>query len=410
MSSSHQRWRDLLAAEARGEPLCDEDAAYLEAEVVDSDRAWEESLWQGLGGLAQRPLSGERPDEEVEQAALQAFWNDPAGASSELEAAPVRRRRWPWVAGGAALVAGLAAAVSLVVTPGPNSSAITEPVRATQSEPLAAAPKGTRASLQAPTPPPAEQEAFEVPPGCVEDAGVIICLEGDGAVAKADDRAHRLDRGSALLRGSDESEPVWLDTPLARLRGGDAHFRATVSDDGRSLVVQVYSGRVAAWRDGRRIGYASASAPLYIERSRVEAPARPQRERQRAAKPSAGERLRRAQEQMTGGDIDGALETYRALVERHPNSPAARNALVTIGRLELKRGRSGDALEAFERYLRGPGRALREEAAYGAIRALRALGRTQAEQRAIEAFFVDHPQSVYVPRLRRRVATLTTSR
>lgn len=115
---------------------------------------------------------------------------------------------------------------------------------------------------------------------------------------------------------------------------------------------------------------------------------------------SAGELLREAQEARAAGQRKRAAERYRRLVTLHPKSVEARSALVSLGQLELDElQQPRAALRHFEKYLRHPG-PLAEEAAYGRIRALRSLGRREAELDAIDQFLRAHTESGYAGALR----------
>lgn len=127
--------------------------------------------------------------------------------------------------------------------------------------------------------------------------------------------------------------------------------------------------------------------------------------RTRAAVPGASELLGAARRQVAAGEIDRALSTYATLRRQHPSSPEAHAANVSIGELELRRGRSQAALKAFSRYLSAggsaggsAGRALAEEAHWGKIRALHRLGRTADRDAAIDELRRAHPGSVYLGR------------
>lgn len=127
--------------------------------------------------------------------------------------------------------------------------------------------------------------------------------------------------------------------------------------------------------------------------------------RTRAALPSASELLGAARRQVAAGEIDRALSTYATLRRQHPSSPEAHAANVSIGELELRRGRPQAALKAFSRYLsvggsagKSAGRALAEEAHWGKIRALHRLGRTADRDAAIDELRRAHPGSVYIGR------------
>ncbi|MEM6294865.1 MAG: tetratricopeptide repeat protein [Myxococcota bacterium] len=104
--------------------------------------------------------------------------------------------------------------------------------------------------------------------------------------------------------------------------------------------------------------------------------------------------LERARTARGAGNVAKATRLYRALVRQHPRSSEAKAGRVTLGQLELGRGRAKAALRQFEAYLRAGG-PLAEEAAWGKIQALDRLGRTEALEGAIEAFLTTHPRSVY---------------
>jgi hypothetical protein len=126
----------------------------------------------------------------------------------------------------------------------------------------------------------------------------------------------------------------------------------------------------------------------------------------KARVPAVGELLERALAQRTAGRVDAAARTYRELIRLHPKSSAARTALVSLGQVELTK-RPAAALRSFERYLAGGKGVLREEASYGRARALRRLGRKQAERTAIERYLIDHPDGMYAAQLRSRLASIT---
>ncbi len=104
--------------------------------------------------------------------------------------------------------------------------------------------------------------------------------------------------------------------------------------------------------------------------------------------------LERARTARGIGNVAKAIRLYRMLVREHPRSPEAKAGRVTLGQLELGRGRAKAALRQFETYLRAGG-PLAEEAAWGTIQALDRLARKDALARAIDAFLAKHPRSVY---------------
>ncbi len=136
------------------------------------------------------------------------------------------------------------------------------------------------------------------------------------------------------------------------------------------------------------------------------ATAEPPRRGARRPIETADDLLRSAQEHLADGDAKRALSAYRVLARRYPRSDEAHAAMVSIGRLLLDAGRARNALARFDAYLARSGGSLRQEARYGRIRALRKLGRDEAELAAIEAFERDFPRSLYAERIRARAEEL----
>jgi hypothetical protein len=126
-----------------------------------------------------------------------------------------------------------------------------------------------------------------------------------------------------------------------------------------------------------------------IELSRL-----PDEKKAQSARSSApSELLEKAQNQRKNGQYADAARTYQALLSAYPSSREASATRLSLGELQLsKLGAPGAALDSFRRYLKSGG-ALRQEASYGEIRALRALGR-DAEARQIAQRFVSiYPES-----------------
>jgi hypothetical protein len=117
-----------------------------------------------------------------------------------------------------------------------------------------------------------------------------------------------------------------------------------------------------------------------------------------------------AQKASAARKYQAAVKAYRRLIRRYPLRPEARPARVSLGRLLLgPLGRPAAALRAFERYLsRTKHGTLAQEAAYGRIQALRALGRRKQEIVALRAFIKRFPGAVQksnaVKRLRKLVS------
>lgn len=120
-----------------------------------------------------------------------------------------------------------------------------------------------------------------------------------------------------------------------------------------------------------------------------------------------GELLRQALEHRAQSRFAEAARVYRKLVAAHPGSAEGRAALVSLGDLQLSRLQdAGAALRSFDAYLASGDRGLKQEAEYGRIRALRALGRPLDEQRAIERLLLSYPSGVHAEPMRARLQSL----
>jgi len=113
---------------------------------------------------------------------------------------------------------------------------------------------------------------------------------------------------------------------------------------------------------------------------------------------SASEMLAKARALTHAKKLGPAAAAYEALLAAHPTSAEARAATVSLGRVELTRGRAKHALRAFDRYLQGGAGTLAEEAHWGRIQALHALGRKSERDQATTAFASKFPGSMYLPK------------
>jgi hypothetical protein len=118
------------------------------------------------------------------------------------------------------------------------------------------------------------------------------------------------------------------------------------------------------------------------------------------------ELLDRARQARQGGHFAAAASAYRELCERHASSAEAGPALLSLAELQLTRlDNPQQALTTYGKYVaRGGG--LQQEAYYGRIRSLRALGRSAEERREIEAFLAKYPESAYAAACKRRLSSL----
>jgi hypothetical protein len=123
---------------------------------------------------------------------------------------------------------------------------------------------------------------------------------------------------------------------------------------------------------------------------------------------SAAELVDRAQTLASQKKWTRAARSYSQLIQRFPKRKEARTSLVSLGLIYLDRlGRPAHALTLFERYLALSGRqALDQEALEGKVRALRRLGRTAAEKKAIVQFLERFPFALGAQKMKKRLAEL----
>lgn len=120
-----------------------------------------------------------------------------------------------------------------------------------------------------------------------------------------------------------------------------------------------------------------------------------------------GDLLRHALELRAERRFAEAATVYRKLIAQQPRSAEARTALVSLGDLQLARlSDAASALKSFDAYLASGDRVLEQEAQYGRIRALRALGRGAEEQLAIERLLSSYPAGVHAEPMRQRLQNL----
>jgi hypothetical protein len=124
----------------------------------------------------------------------------------------------------------------------------------------------------------------------------------------------------------------------------------------------------------------------------------PRKSAKAVAHGTAGEMLAHARALAQEKKLAAAASAYEALVQAHPGSAEARAAAVSLGRVQLSRGRAKAALSAFDRYLAGGTGTLAEEAHWGRIQALHALGRESQRDAATKAFASAFPGSMYLPK------------
>ena len=124
--------------------------------------------------------------------------------------------------------------------------------------------------------------------------------------------------------------------------------------------------------------------------------------------PSAAALFERASELRHQGRIDQAIDTYRILQQRYPQTREANLSFVVAGRLQLERDRAAQALTQFDHYLRKDA-AVAEEALAGRAEAFRRLGRPRAEAAAWRLLLTRFPASVYAELAHSRLAVLDSA-
>lgn len=118
--------------------------------------------------------------------------------------------------------------------------------------------------------------------------------------------------------------------------------------------------------------------------------------------------LRQARAARKQRDWQGAAELYEQVIAQYPETFEARSSWVSLGYLELDYlGRAAQSLMYFEEYLRRQKEgSLIQEAAYGRILALRALGHTPRETAALQEFVGRFPTAIQISAAKARLAEL----
>jgi tetratricopeptide (TPR) repeat protein len=120
--------------------------------------------------------------------------------------------------------------------------------------------------------------------------------------------------------------------------------------------------------------------------------------------------LARAQTSRKQGQYLEAARNYQMILSRFPSSSEAAATRLSLGDLQLSQlGAPEAALNSFRQYLTAGG-ALRQEASYGEIRALRALGRSEEARSLARKFSASYPQSGQAVSLRRWLESPEDSR
>jgi hypothetical protein len=196
--------------------------------------------------------------------------------------------------------------------------------------------------------------------------------------------------GSVGVRRAMGGETLVGPERSLRLADGAPQTPTTLDPNERELFASVLDGTAAM-----TVNPATERAPEVAGSGKIP-----------SAPPSAALLLENARRELERGNARAAHSLYERLRASYPASPEARTVLVTMGKLELDLGRAERALSSFEAYLAAGG-ALALEAHSGKIRALRALGRVDAERAAIRQYLARFPNAFEAPTLERRLAALS---
>ena len=421
------RWRNLMEADATGESLSDDDRGFLQSHRgVDPEVRVEQDVLHALQHAGEDHDGTGKSDDALVQDVLADF--DVHAPARVTTATP---RRQGWIAVGVLLAAGLVAWLAWPrgssVPPSREGIASTTPAKqdAPREEPIVAP---TTAVPPEPVPPP-EPTIVAIAPLVVRSGSFVdgdgIAIGKDAALdvgkitAKDDACVHAgtyeacFDAGSVLALSRDTDElRIAIDSGSVKVDTDGSQAAATTS----TIVYEVAGQRVVpaattvfvikASKDGRFSVDVTGGQVRVVERGGAAVVLKAGQSRAFGARDAAPgmtatQWLERARTKRGAGDIDGAIAAYEGLVDDHPSASSSKTAMVTLGQLYLDRNKAKPALAWFDRYL-AKGGPLAEDAAYGRIRALRALGRGGDEKKATEAFLAKYPSSSYAAKLRDR--------
>lgn len=372
MSDAHERWCELADEAAIGESLGADDLAFLRAHADDPAHADELALYAELGELAE-PDAVRADDRARAEEVLQRF-----------RATQVRTGR-SRVVGVAVIGLAVAAAIALVVSLRPRA----EPRQDAVTVGAGAGAQVSRGGLVLAGSTLATGDA--IPGGEWVRATADACVVLEGARACFDDGTELrvVDRAIEVRVGA-----VRVESGVMTVLGGDA---ARSLGAGERVAVEAAVAPIEPVAPERHAAVAPRVIPSSPEVTTV-AP-RPEPAARRSPSKSASEMLAEARSLANARELARAVAAYEELRRAHPGSAEAHAANVSTGELQLRRGRAREALRAFDRYLERGG-ALAEEARWGRVRALDALGRVAPRDRAIEQLLAAHPRTIYADEAR----------
>lgn len=410
------RWRRLTDAEATEHPLPDSDRAFLQQYSPRSPHSRAEAeLFDALGRLGDDDGTDESFVDATVQHVLAARQRSTVRAEPDPHSpAPSRGR-----VGVVLTITAAAAAIAATVLLWP-SSAPREPEAGTdrlaraegvgEVESAASASAASTATSDDPSDGPRPQ--LVVDSGRLLDErgapvtsgsralGSLTVESDEGCVALGDVMAC-FEGGTQIRVEPDSAELVVLE--------GEGHVRAPASTP-HTMFVRLGADRYAVssavaievvvhHRDPAQVRVLAGPVELTDgdgARTRLQTGASRGRARlpRASANPDAKTLLSKARASRRAGDRKAAISYYERLIRRDPSAAISKASMVSVGDLYLDIGKPGAALRWFDRYLEQGG-TLAQEARIGRIKALRALGRTAQERRAIEQLRQLHPNSRY---------------
>jgi hypothetical protein len=418
MTRDCARWTELSDQQALGETLPDHGCEFLRSHAQACGQC--SQIAATFRKLRIAAVSNDVPSERELDDVLQGV----ADMAARRNSAWPRRR-----AVGAGVALAMAAGFAVWVSAG--GDAAVGAARSTvvvQNTSAVAAPS----AVESAEPPLPSAEA-----GCSEIlTGVVVCtapgttLTGQDLESK--ERVLRLGRGRVVvsLVPQPGGTSFSIVTPAGSVTAVGTVFSVESAQDG-TITARVVEGKVAVREkhvpaprplragESLRLGAAKPSTLTAQERERdlallpVELRAPHPNESAPSPSPSASAPastlealLQQALALRAQGQFRRAAEVYRRIYEAGPGSAAGGAALVSLGEISLSSlNDPRAALAAFDAYL-ALGGALSQEAAFGRIRALRALGRTADERTAIERFVARYAKVPQSRVLRERLHTL----
>jgi FecR protein len=417
------KWSAISDAAVLGEPVSSADREFeLEHQATCARCRGEASIWASLRPSRLQLVPSEDEVEEVLSL---------VSTETYLVEPPARVTVGPRaLAATAALLAMAAGLVLWLKTPGKDAAdqgmgataaAYSPPVTTAVRPPSPSVTQGALPTVKA------RHYATDTCSDVVD--GITLCFAAGSEVSSMEllppHRVVRLVRGRAVasLVPQAPGTSFSIATKDGSVTAVGTQFTVEVGSHGESLA-RVHHGKVVV--RGSRPGaetFLVAGQATRLGSEKIEAVAAPDRSRDvrllsRADRPAGvtaapskpspeapNDELERARELRSKGRFREAAQVYRAIHSASPHSSAGRTALISLGSLSLSTlGDPQAALMAFSGYLSGGPGALTKEAAYGRLRALRALGRTAEADAATESYLSQYPDGPESATLRRSLS------